>query len=208
MTRVSQSVQKRMEQRLQDIVTSGCVPRLLLHSCCAPCSSAVIEMLSAVFALTVFYDNPNITDGAEYVLRKREQQTLIAQMPVRHPVAFVEGKYDPQRFWDIVQDGASDAEGGARCQRCYAMRLSAAAQYARAHGFAYFATTLSISPKKRAADINAIGFVLQEQYGVTYLEADFKKKGGFDRSLVLCEQYGLYRQDYCGCAFSRAQGTI
>ena len=121
MTRVSQSVQKRMEQRLQDIVTSGCVPRLLLHSCCAPCSSAVIEMLSAVFALTVFYDNPNITDGAEYVLRKREQQTLIAQMPVRHPVAFVEGKYDPQRFWDIVQDGASDAEGGARCQRCYAI---------------------------------------------------------------------------------------
>lgn len=202
---VSQSVQKRMEQQLQEIARSGQVPRLLLHSCCAPCSSAVIEMLSPVFLLTVFYDNPNITDGKEYTLRKREQQRLIAQMATPRPVAFVEGAYDPRRFFDIVQGGEADPEGGARCQRCYAMRLRAAAQYAQAHGFDYFATTLSISPKKRAEAINAIGFTLQKTYGVAYLEADFKKKGGFDRSLALSRQYGLYRQDYCGCALSRAR---
>ena len=205
MKRVSQSVQKRMEQQLQDIAHSGRIPRLLLHSCCAPCSSAVIEILSPVFALTVFYDNPNITDKEEYALRKREQQRLIAQMATPHPVAFVEGRYDPQRFFDIVQGGEAEPEGGARCRRCYAMRLRATAQYAQALGFDFFATTLSISPKKRAKEINAIGFALQKAVGVPYLEADFKKKGGFDRSLALCEQYGLYRQNYCGCVFSRAQ---
>ena len=147
MKRVSQSVQKRMEQQLQDIARSGRIQRLLLHSCCAPCSSAVIEMLSPVFALTVFYDNPNITDKEEYALRKREQQRLIAQMATPHPVAFVEGRYDPQRFFDIVQGGEAEPEGGARCRRCYAMRLRATAQYAQAHGFDFFATTLSISPK-------------------------------------------------------------
>lgn len=176
-------------------------PRLLLHACCGPCSSAVLEKLCRCFDITVLYYNPNTWPEAEYRRRGEELARFVAQA---HPegVKVVEEEYVPADFYAAVKGLENEPERGGRCTVCYRLRMERAAQYAAAHGFDYFTTTLSISPHKDAARINAIGEALAAQYGVKLLYADFKKQNGYLRSLQLSEEYGLYRQDYCGCEFS------
>ena len=181
------------------------VPRLLLHSCCAPCSSYVLEYLSQYFSITVFYYNPNITDSEEYRRRVEEQKRLIGEMPVKYPVSFLEGEYDPRAFTEIARGLEQVPEGGERCFRCYALRLEKTAQLARERDYDYFTTTLTISPLKNAQKLNEIGEQMAEKYGCRFLNSDFKKKNGYKRSTELSKEYGLYRQDYCGCIYSKQE---
>jgi len=181
---------------------AGEVPVLLLHSCCAPCSSYVLEYLSQYFAITVLYYNPNIYPDEEYAHRVREQEAFIRRFPARHPIQFAEGAFDKERFYETVKGTEECPEGGERCFRCYELRLREAARLAREMGADYFCTTLSISPLKNAEKLNEIGERLAVEYGVTYLPSDFKKKNGYKRSVELSREYGMYRQDYCGCVFS------
>ena len=181
-------------------------PRLLLHACCGPCSSAVLEQLCRYFEITVLYYNPNTWPAAEYYRRGEELQKFVA---AAHPlgVTVVEDTYDPQQFYTAVAGLENEPERGSRCTVCYRLRMRRAAQYARDNGFDWFTTTLSISPHKDAARINAIGQELEAEFEVKHLPSDFKKHNGYLRSLQLSEQYGLYRQDYCGCEFSaKARG--
>ncbi len=178
------------------------VPRLFLHSCCAPCSSYVLEYLSDYFSITDYFYNPNIWPEEEYAKRTKELRALIDELPVRHPISFVEGQYDPNEFYAAVKGLEKIPEGGERCFACYTLRMREAARLAAEGGYDYFTTTLSISPLKNAAKINAIGEALEKEYGVKHLPSDFKKKNGYKRSTELSAQYGLYRQDYCGCVFS------
>ena len=187
---------------IQKLTEDGRTPRLLLHSCCAPCSSYVLEYLSEYFKITVFYYNPNIYPESEYTKRILEQQKLIRDMKFRYPVSFLAGKYDKEKFYEMAAGMEYLKEGGARCMKCYELRLSEAARQAAAGGFEYFTTTLSISPMKNAQKLNEIGLRVGEEYGVKYLVSDFKKKNGYKRSIELSKEYGLYRQDYCGCEFS------
>ncbi|HJB91511.1 MAG TPA: epoxyqueuosine reductase QueH [Candidatus Eisenbergiella merdigallinarum] len=183
--------------------------RLFLHSCCAPCSSYCLEYLRQYFDITVFYYNPNITFPEEYRHRVEEQKRLIGEMNARPDscgrISFVEGAYEPARFLEAARGLEDCPEGGERCFACYALRLSEAARTAAEGGYDYFTTTLSISPLKNAGKLNAIGEAAGERYGVRYLPSDFKKKGGYQRSIELSREYGLYRQDYCGCVFSKAE---
>ena len=176
-------------------------PRLLLHACCGPCSSAVLEQLSPYFEITVLYYNPNIWPPAEYHRREEELERFVAEA---HPlgVTVVEDRYDPQEFYDAARGLEAEPERGARCTACYRLRMRRTAAYAAGHGFDWFTTTLSISPHKDAARINQIGQELAAEFGVAHLPSDFKKKNGYLRSLQLSAEYGLYRQDYCGCVFS------
>lgn len=191
-----------LDRELSRLSAAGIRPRLLLHSCCAPCSSYVLEYLSRHFAITVFYYDPNISPAEEFYRRSAEQQRLIRKMPLSSPVEFVEGRYEPERFFAIAAGHETDPEGGARCLACYRLRLTETAALAAAQGFAYFTTTLSISPLKNAAALNAIGRELAAEYGVPYLFSDFKKHDGYKRSCALSREYDLYRQNYCGCVFS------
>ncbi|MDD7738760.1 MAG: epoxyqueuosine reductase QueH [Fusicatenibacter sp.] len=177
-------------------------PSLLLHSCCAPCSSYVLEYLSQYFRITLFYYNPNIYPPSEYDKRVEEQQRLIRELPARYPISFCQGVYDCDRFYDLTRGMENIPEGGERCFVCYEMRLREAAKKAQELQCDYFTTTLSISPLKNAEKLNEIGEKLALEYGVPYLNSDFKKKGGYQRSIELSRVYGLYRQDYCGCVFS------
>lgn len=195
--------QRILEQTLEGIEKRGTVPTLLLHSCCAPCSSYVLEYLSQYFEITVFYYNPNIYPESEYRERAREQERLIYEMKTENPIHFLEGTYDPSVFYAMAKGHEKDLEGGERCFRCYELRLREGAAAARQGGFDYFTTTLSISPLKNAQKLNEIGIRLGEEYGVFYLQSDFKKKNGYKRSTELSAQYGLYRQNYCGCVFSQ-----
>ena len=195
-------------QQMDAVLASlgGSRPRLLLHACCGPCSSAVLEQLSQFFEITVLYYNPNTWPEAEYCRRGQELERFVA---AAHPlgVKVVEDHYDPQEFYSAVAGLEAEPERGGRCTVCYRLRMRRAAQYAAEHGFDWFATTLSISPHKDAARINQIGQELEKEFGVKHLPSDFKKKNGYLRSLQLSEEYGLYRQDYCGCEFSaRARG--
>lgn len=199
--------QKELEKRLKQIGQENNVPSLLLHSCCAPCSSYVLEYLSNYFRITVFYYNPNIYPKEEYACRVEEQKMLIRKMNVQYPVSFLEGHYDPERFYKMAEGLETLKEGGARCIKCYRLRLEEAAKMAKAGGFDYFTTTLSISPLKNAGKLNEIGADLEKEYGVSYLYSDFKKKNGYKRSIELSAEYDLYRQDYCGCEFSLRQRT-
>ena len=194
--------QKELDKLLAQLEKEERVPSLLLHSCCAPCSSYVLEYLGQYFNITVFYYNPNIFPESEYTKRILEQQTLIGQMRVKYPVSFIAGSYDKDRFYEMAKGLEHVKEGGERCLKCYELRLRESAWIAKSGGFAYFTTTLSISPMKNAARLNEIGLRLQEEYGVNYLISDFKKKNGYKRSIELSKEYGLYRQDYCGCEFS------
>ncbi|NLY48455.1 MAG: epoxyqueuosine reductase QueH [Clostridiales bacterium] len=182
---------------------NGKIPRLLIHSCCAPCSSYVLEYLSDFFAITVYYYNPNIYPESEYYKRVKEQERLIKSMPLKNPVLFVEGEYEPQKYYDLVKGHENDPEGGDRCAICYRMRLEEAAKTARQGGYDYFTTTLTVSPYKNAEKLNKIGSEAAEIYGVRFLPSDFKKRNGYKRSIELSGEYGLYRQDYCGCVFSQ-----
>ena len=194
--------QKELEKLVETLGEEEEVPDLLLHSCCAPCSSYVLEYMSNYFKITVFYYNPNIYPESEYTKRILEQQTLIGEMKTRYPISFMAGNYDKERFYEMARGLEHVREGGERCFRCYELRLREAAEVAGKCGFDYFATTLSISPLKNAAKLNEIGTRIADEYGVAYLPSDFKKKNGYKRSIELSKRYGLYRQDYCGCEFS------
>lgn len=194
--------QKELDKTLEKLTKEERVPKLLLHSCCAPCSSYVLEYLSQYFEITVFYYNPNIYPESEYTKRIREQQKLIDELPAKHPISFMAGPYDKERFYEMASGLEHVKEGGARCMKCYELRLREAAKIAKNAGFDYFTTTLSISPLKKAERLNEIGQRLGEEYEVEYLLSDFKKKNGYKRSIELSKIYGLYRQDYCGCEFS------
>lgn len=194
--------QKELDYLIAQNRTKQKVPSLYLHSCCAPCSSYVLEYLSEYFRITVFYYNPNIYPKEEYWKRVEEQQRLITQMPFSHSVQFVEGEFDEQRFYETVRGLEKELEGGARCEQCFRLRLAETAKRAKEAGADYFATTLTISPLKNASLINQIGEELAAEYGISWLPSDFKKKNGYKRSTELSATYGLYRQDYCGCVFS------
>ncbi len=191
-------------------------PRLLLHACCAPCSSYCMEYLRAYFDLTLFYYNPNITEDAEYRKRVEEEKRLIAALNAQpyenlerqtgeNIIKLLEGDYDPARFYEITKGLEQCPEGGERCFRCYELRLRESAEAARRLQFDYFTTTLTISPLKNAARLNEIGERLGVEYGVAYLPSDFKKRNGYKRSIELSKEYHLYRQDYCGCVYSRME---
>lgn len=197
--------QKVLDKKIEEITSAGQTPSLLLHACCAPCSSYVLEYLSEFFDITVFYYNPNITEEPEYRKRVLEEQRLIAEMPAKNPVKFLEGEYDPQRFFEITKGLEHIPEGGERCFKCYRMRIAKTADIAKEKGFDFFTTTLSISPLKNAQRLNEIGGEEAERVAVPYLFSDFKKREGYKRSIQLSAQYGLYRQNYCGCIFSKTE---
>lgn len=196
--------QKKLDELINGI-SEGTVPRLLLHSCCAPCSSYTLEYLSRYFDITVLYYNPNISPRSEFDKRAVEQARLIAELPAQHKVKLVVYDYDYTEFLDIARGYESCQEGGERCFRCYRMRLEKTAEKAKAEGFDYFCTTLSISPLKDSQIINKIGYETAEKYGVKWLPSDFKKKEGYKRSIELSREYNLYRQNFCGCAYSKKE---
>ena len=197
--------QREMEAVIVRQRQDGRVPTLLLHSCCAPCSSAVLERLTPYFDLTVFYYNPNISPREEYNRRVSELRRLIDEFPRVHEIRLVEGRYEPERFY-AVSAGLEDCpEGGERCRKCFSLRLGEAARVCRELHLDYFTTTLTISPMKNAQVLNETGEAAAEAYGVRFLPSDFKKKDGYRRSIELSYEYGLYRQDFCGCEFSRRE---
>jgi len=197
--------QKELETLIEHNAKEGITPTLLLHSCCAPCSSYVLEYLSQYFHITIYFYNPNITYQEEYERRVEEQQRLISRMPVKNPIKFMQGIYEPDRFYQVAKGLEKAPEGGERCFKCYELRLEKTAKLAHELGFDYFTTTLSISPLKNAVKLNEIGELLSEKYHIPYLFSDFKKKNGYKRSTELSKEYNLYRQDYCGCVYSKVQ---
>ncbi len=196
---------KELERLIQKLQQEGKVPRLLLHACCAPCSSAVLEYLSQYFAITLLYYNPNIAPLEEYQKREAELRRLVSQMKFTHPVELLPCQYDGQAFVQAARGLEGEPEGGKRCEVCFRLRLRYAAQEAARLRFDYYTTTLSISPMKNAPLLNQLGEEIGREFGVAHLPSDFKKKDGYKRSVQLSKEYDLYRQDYCGCAFSKAQ---
>ncbi|NLL79933.1 MAG: epoxyqueuosine reductase QueH [Clostridiales bacterium] len=204
----AENYQKKLERILLQLEKKGEVPSLLLHSCCAPCSSYVLEYLHHYFRITVFYYNPNITKQEEYAKRAAEQIRFVRELNRKeegYPIEVVEGSYEPQRFLHISKGMEQCPEGGERCFACYALRLGETAKQAAERKADYFTTTLTISPLKNAVKLNEIGMNLAEQFGVRWLPSDFKKKNGYKRSIELSAEYGLYRQNYCGCVFSKRE---
>lgn len=195
--------QLELERELKKIAEEGRRPRLLLHGCCAPCSSYVLEYLNRAFEITLFYYNPNISPTEEYAHRAEEAARLIREMGIDSKLEVAE--YDPSEYLQAVRGLEDEPEGGKRCEACFRLRLGKTAEKAQAENYDYFTTTLSISPLKDAQLLNAIGRELSEKTGVPYLYSDFKKRNGYRRSVELSAIYGLYRQDYCGCAYSRAE---
>ncbi len=201
--------QRELEQLLELIKGRPNAPTLLLHACCAPCSSYVLEYLSAFFAITVFYYNPNIYPRQEYDRRIQEERRLIARMGedgvLGHPVRLIEGQFEEEAFYEAVRNLEQIPEGGERCFACFRLRLRRAAEEASRIKAEYVGTTLSISPLKNAEKLNEIGEEAAQRSGVAWLPSDFKKRGGYNRSIELSARYGLYRQDYCGCVFSKRE---
>lgn len=214
MTNYQKELEKILEKLEQDrqtgLLDGGGKKRLFLHSCCAPCSSYVLEYLCSHFHITVFYFNPNISSSAEYRKRVEEQKRLIASYNQEmeagtrggHLIGFVEGDYDPQRFYEVAKGYEDCPEGGERCFRCFDLRLRETAKRAKETDADFFCTTLTISPLKNAVKLNEIGMALAAEYGVPWLPSDFKKRNGYKRSIELSAEYGLYRQNYCGCGYS------
>ena len=199
-------VKENHDKLLQNIIKQhaslGEVPRLLLHSCCAPCSSYVIEYLSDYFYITILYYNPNISPLEEYEKRKAEQIRLIHSMKCRYRVDILDCDYDNDLYEKAVCGLENEPERGSRCTVCFNLRIGKTAQIACDSGYDYFGTTLTVSPYKNASLINSIGHEFEKQYGVSFLVSDFKKRNGYQRSIELSHQYGLYRQNYCGCRYS------
>lgn len=193
--------QKQLDKIIQGLGEKA--PSLLLHTCCAPCSSYCIEYLSNHFNITVLYYNPNIYPESEYIHRKAEQIRLIGEMNTKYPVKFIDCDFESEKFYEAVNGMENCREGGERCFKCYRLRLTKAARVASENGFDYFTTSLTISPLKNAGKINEIGEELAKEYGVKFLPSDFKKKEGFKRSIELSKEYNLYRQNYCGCVYSQ-----
>lgn len=202
---LNRNYQKELDKLILKITEENRIPKLFLHSCCAPCSSYVLEYLSEYFAITVFFYNPNIAPREEYIKRVEELRRMIGEMRFRHPVRVEEGSYNPEIFFSMAKGLENIPEGGERCFRCYRLRMEEAAKLAQKGDYDYFTTTLSISPLKNAGKINEIGEELGAIYGVPHLPSDFKKKNGYKRSIELSAEYGLYRQNYCGCVFSRRE---
>lgn len=196
-----------MSEEIERCKSRGVRPRLLLHVCCAPCSTACLEQLTEAFQVTCFYYNPNIEPEAEFEHRLSELVRLTGEMPLQGVPEVIRGEYEHERFLELARGLEDVPEGGERCTRCYRLRLEKTAQAARDGGYDYFTTTLSVSPYKNAEKLNTIGATLAEAYGVPYLFSDFKKHDGYLRSIRLSAEYGLYRQDYCGCIYSKAQAA-
>lgn len=182
-------------------------PKILLHACCAPCSSYVLEYLSKYFEIDLFYYNPNTYPQAEYEKRGRELERLIKLMSFSNHVGLIPAVYDPERFYLATLGQESEREGGARCVSCFRLRLEETAKQAKNLGYDYFATTLTVSPHKNAQLINQIGLELEKEYDVKYLVSDFKKREGYKRSIELSREYDIYRQEYCGCEYSLASNN-
>ena len=197
--------QIEMERAIEALRMRGSRPRLLLHACCAPCSSAVLERLKDAFELTVLYYNPNIEPENECVRRADELARLIAAMPHENPISLIRAPYEPERFHEAVRGLEHIPEGGERCMKSFELRLGYAARCAAQNEFEYVATTLTISPLKNAQALNRIGAEAATREGVSWLYSDFKKKNGYRRSCELSQEYGLYRQDYCGCIYSKLE---
>lgn len=197
--------QKAMDAFLLKLKEEKRVPKLLLHSCCAPCSSYVLEYLSPYFEIYDFFYNPNIGVKEEYQLRTKEMKRLIDQMPLEHEVHFIEGSYEPEKYYEQVRGYEQCPERGERCEICFRMRLKESAKMCRELGCDYFATTLTISPLKDAVLINKIGTEVGRMMEVAYLPSDFKKRNGYKRSIELSSEYDLYRQSFCGCVFSKGE---
>lgn len=194
--------QKELDKLIIKFTEEGQVPSLLLHSCCAPCSSYCIEYLSQFFYVTVFYYNPNIYPDEEYYHRVKEQQRFIKEFPTKYPVKFIEGDYDKSSFYEIAKGLEKEPEKGERCHRCYDLRLRRTAEVAKEKGFDFFSTTLTISPMKDSQVLNKIGASIGKELGVDWLYSDFKKREGYKRSTEISREYDMYRQDYCGCVYS------
>ena len=201
----NRNYQKELEKKIAQMEADGKKPTLLLHSCCAPCSSYVLEYLAPHFMITDFYYNPNISPQTEYEERREELRRLITEMGLSDTVTFLEGEYHPEEFYAMAKGMEDLPEGGERCFQCYEMRLREAAEKAKELGCDYFATTLTISPLKNAQKLNEIGERLSVEYGVAHLPSDFKKRNGYKRSVELSAEHNLYRQNYCGCVFSKLQ---
>ena len=194
-----------MEKIIMENRAKSRVPTLLLHTCCAPCSSAVIERLAKDFKITVFYYNPNIEPYEEYLKRKEEQKKFLKVFPSPNPLNFLDCDYENEEFRKLALGLEKEKEGGPRCFRCYRLRLLKTAQKAKELGFDYFTTSLSISPYKNAQKLNEIGLELEQVCGVPYLVSDFKKNDGYKKSILFSKEYNLYRQDYCGCVYSKKE---
>lgn len=197
--------QLELDKIISRAEAEGRCPSLLLHSCCAPCSSYVLKYLSEYFKITLLYFNPNISPESEYMKRVAEQKRLIESIPFKNKVEFIEGRYEPREFYDAVKGYEEEPEGGRRCHICYEMRLREAAEYAKKGGYDYFTTTLSISPLKKSDVLNEIGERVGTEYGIAHLPSDFKKRNGYKQSIELSKEYDLYRQNFCGCVFSKRQ---
>lgn len=199
--------QLMLENEIEKVKSDGKKPSLLLHACCAPCSTYVLEYLRNIFDITLFYYNPNISPEEEYSKRSEELIYLSAEIDRENPVKYIIADYEPEKFFEIAKGLEHEKEGGRRCELCYRLRLSGTAKQAQKLNFDYFTTTLSISPHKDAEKLNAIGKELSYAAGCRYLYSDFKKKNGYLRSCELSKRFGLYRQDYCGCVFSKREAS-
>lgn len=201
--------QKILDKILENIKKDNVRPKLLVHSCCAPCSSYVLEYLNDYFDITVLYYNPNISPKEEYEKRKAEQIRFIHERfsndNTNNKVSFMDCDYESEKYTKIAKSLEKEPEGGMRCVECFRLRLDKTAELAKLYGFDYFVTTLSISPLKNAQLLNRIGSEISEKYGVSYLPSDFKKREGYKRSIELSKKYGLYRQNFCGCVYSKIQ---
>ncbi len=202
---MNENYQMKMEAIIEKNQCQGKIPTLLLQACCAPCSSAVLERISEYFFITILYYNPNISDAFEYQKRLQEIKKFVKKIKTKYPITVLEGRYQPKEFFDAVRGCESLKEGSERCFRCYHLRLLETARLAFEKSYDYFGTTLSISPYKNSQVLNEIGKNLEKEYQVSYLYADFKKKNGYQRSIELSKEYGLYRQDYCGCIYSKQE---
>ncbi len=202
---MNKNYQIEMEKIIEKEQEQNHVPTLLLHSCCAPCSSSVLERLNSFFQITILYYNPNIDPEEEYFKRKEEEKRFLSLFPSKYPIFFLDCDYDRNSFYEVVKGLEHCKEGEERCYRCYQLRLEKTAKEAQKNHFDYFGTTLSISPYKNSNWINEIGLSLAKKYQISYLPADFKKKNGYQRSIELSQKYQLYRQDYCGCIYSKLE---
>ena len=199
---MQRNYQRELDRIIEDNTKAGKVPTLLLHACCAPCSSYCLEYLAEYFSITVFFYNPNLYPADEYDKRADEVRKLISVLKAKNPINLIVADLDDKEFYSKVKGMEKLPEGGERCRKCFELRLEKTAELAKEKSFDYFTTTLTISPLKNAQVINEVGEEMGEKYGVSHLPSDFKKKGGYKRSVELSAQFELYRQNYCGCVYS------